>query len=492
MVTRSFDSANLSAPRRLAVKYFIVAMALFAAQLLFGLLASLQFLYPELLYGVLDFSVNRTVHIDAMVVWLLFGFVGSIYWLLEDEARASMVGVGLANLGFWVVTVAVAVVVLVFLLVQTGPGTDFTRWFVMEGREYIEAPRWADIGIVAWGLIFAYNVVGTFIRGRWTGIGVVLALNLVALLGLYLAGMYYMTNISHDQFWWWWVIHLWVEATWEVLVGVILAWALMHLLGVRRLIVTGWLFVEVALMLGFGILGLGHHYFWTGPPEYWFGIGAFFSALEPVPLVAMVVHAIYDSAEHGMRNRNHPAMAWAITHTFGNFIGAGVWGFMQTLPQINLWTHGTQWTASHGHLSFFGAYVTINLMMIYIAVQKWRGDVYMGVIGARWKWALGLLTVGMLGMSVALIIAGYQQSFIERAIGGSTWSAYFEAQADPAFVTAMWWRLIMGFVVLAGYIVLIWDLLVVGRHEERTATEVPREEREFALRPAPEAQPSAG
>ena len=45
--------------------------------------------------------------------------------------------------------------------------------------------------------------------------------------------------------------------------------------------------------------------------------------------------------------------------TFGNFLSAGVWGFIQTLPQINLYTHGTQWPASHGHLAFFGAYATI-------------------------------------------------------------------------------------------------------------------------------------
>jgi hypothetical protein len=40
-----------------------------------------------------------------------------------------------------------------------------------------------------------------------------------------------------------------------------------------------------------------HHYFWIGTPEYWLTIGGFFSALEPIPLVAMVVHAVYDSGE---------------------------------------------------------------------------------------------------------------------------------------------------------------------------------------------------
>ena len=126
----------------------------------------------------------------------------------------------------------------------------------VEGREYIEAPRWADIGIVFCVLVFFYNVAATFMKGRWSGISGVLVLDLVALAGLYVAGMYFTPNISVDQHWWWWVIHLWVEATWEVLVGCIMAWGLMKTLGARRKIVTTWLYVEVALMFGSGILGL--------------------------------------------------------------------------------------------------------------------------------------------------------------------------------------------------------------------------------------------
>ncbi|MCB1735046.1 MAG: cbb3-type cytochrome c oxidase subunit I [Gammaproteobacteria bacterium] len=468
----TFDSTNLNGGQRLAVKYFTVAVVLFVAQILFGLLAGIQYLKPEFLHGILDFSVNRMVHINAMVVWMLYGFIGAVYWLLEDESQHEIVGLKLGNLGFWVLTAAVTVVVLVYLFVQIGPGNDTSLWLINEGREYIEAPRWADIGIVVVVLIFFANVALTFFKGRWTGISGVLVLDLVALAGLYLAGMFYTTNISIDQYWWWWVIHLWVEATWEVMVGTMMAWALMKTIGARRQIVETWLYIEVALMFGSGILGLGHHYFWIGSPNYWLSIGGFFSALEPIPLVAMVVHAVYDSGVHKMKNSNHPALAWLIAHAFGNFFGAGVWGFMQTLPQINMYTHGTQWSASHGHLAFFGAYATINIAFFYVAIQQSRGNNWMGagLAGAwRWKWALGLLHMGVIGMSVTLLIAGYEQSFIERAVGGSTWSAYFEAQQHPWFVQAMWWRQMFGWVTLAGTLLLVWDLLAVGKGDTRPA-----------------------
>lgn len=465
--------STLSAGQKLGIKYFTVAMVLFLAQIVFGLISGLQFLYPDLFYNVLDFNVTRMVHINAMIVWMLYGFIGSVYWLVEDEAGVELVGAKLANVNFWILTLAVTIVVLVYLFVQSGPGETASIWLINEGREYIEAPRWADIGIVICVLIFFYNTAATFMKGRWSGISGTLVLDLIALAGLYVAGMFYTTNISVDQHWWWWVIHLWVEATWEVLVGCIMAWGLIHTLGARRKIVTTWLYIEVALMFGSGILGLGHHYFWIGTPEYWFAIGGFFSALEPIPLVAMVVHAVYDAGRHDFQSRNHPALAWLIAHAFGNFLGAGVWGFMHTLPQINLYTHGTQWTASHGHLAFFGAYATIIIALIYMAIQRLRGDVWMSDglrdSGWKWKWSLGLLNVGVLGMTAALLISGYEQSFVERALGGSDWAAYFKGQTQPWFIQGMYWRMIWGWVTAAGMIILFWDMLTIGRKETRAA-----------------------
>ncbi|MEW5769473.1 MAG: cbb3-type cytochrome c oxidase subunit I [Pseudomonadota bacterium] len=467
-----FDTANLNGGQKLAMKYFAVSLALFGAQVLFGMLAGLQYLKPDFLYGVLDFSVNRTLHVNAMVVWLLYGFMGGVYWILEEEAGHPVVGLWLGNLIFWILTVAVVIVVLVYLLVQVGPADMKTIWFIMEGREYIEAPRWADIGIVVSVLTFFFNVVATFSKGRFSGIAGVLVMDLLALFGIYLAGMFFTPNVSIDQFWWWWVIHLWVEATWEVLVGCIMAYMLIVTLGVRRKIVETWLYIEVALMFGSGILGLGHHYFWIGTPEYWLTIGGFFSALEPVPLVAMVVHAVFDAGVHKLKSTNHPALGWTIAQAFGNFFGAGVWGFMHTLPQINLYTHGTQWSASHGHLAFFGAYATAVIGFFYLAAQKSRGNVWMsgGLVGAwKWKWAMAFLWIGMIGMTVALLIAGYEQSQIERAIEGSTWMGYFAAQGHPWFVQAMKWRQISGWAFTLGYVLLVWDLLSIGRRETRPA-----------------------
>ena len=106
-----------------------------------------------------------------------------------------------------------------------------------------------------------------------------------------------------------------------------------------------------------------------------------------------------------------------------------------------------------------------------MAMQQWRGKVWMaGDLlgnGWKWKWALGLLNLGMVGMTIALLISGYEQSQIERAIEGSTWGGYFMAQMHPWFVQGMWWREGFGLMFTAGYALLVWDLLTIGKTEQR-------------------------
>ena len=49
----------LNVDRRLAIRYFSVAVVLFAAQILFELLAGPQYLLPQFGYNHLDFDVTR-------------------------------------------------------------------------------------------------------------------------------------------------------------------------------------------------------------------------------------------------------------------------------------------------------------------------------------------------------------------------------------------------------------------------------------------------
>jgi len=465
-------SSTLNESKQLATWYFTFAAILFGAQLLFGLVAAIQYVMPGFLFEILDFSIARILHINALVVWMVFAMIGSVYWLLPDETGIDTVGIKVGKLLYWIFVAAIAVVVLVYIFVQVGPADETTIWFITEGREYIEAPRWADWGIVVVVLGFVGNLFLTGMKGNRSGIVTVLMADMIAFAGIYLAGMFFTDNISVDQYWWWWVIHLWVEATWEVFVGAIAAYGLITMIGAHRKVVEMWLWIEVSMLFGSGILGMGHHYFWIGTPEYWWEIGALFSALEPLPLVAMFIHVLYDwgkmQGEQEAKGEavsvinNKPAFTWFVLNAFGNFLGAGIWGFFHTLPQVNLYTHGTQFTSAHGHLAFFGAYATILVGMMYIAVQGKNNIKVMkntkSSLAAVW-----MISGGVMGMTVALTIAGYVQVLVSRAQMGATWAGYFDGQAGMWFAQGMDWRLIMGVVTFVGFLFLAKDLLSIGK-----------------------------
>jgi len=167
---------------------------------------------------------------------------------------------------------------------------------------------------------------------------------------------------------------------------------------------------------------------------------------------------------------NGPAMAWIVANAFGNFLGAGIWGFFHTLPQVNIYTHGTQFTAAHGHLAFFGAYATILIGMMYMGIQGAYGIERMKST-FKSKMGLFLITFGVLGMGVALTIAGYEQVLIERAELGGGWNAFFAAQELPWYVQAQLWRTIMGVVTFVGFIYLVWDMLTIGNQAEKAQQE---------------------
>jgi len=103
--------------------------------------------------------------------------------------------------------------------------------------------------------------------------------------------------------------------------------------------------------------------------------------------------------------------------------------------------------------------------MMYLGIQKAYGLERLKATFNS-KMAIFLITFGVLGMTVALTIAGYEQVLVERAELGAGWDAYFVAQALPWMKQAMMWRMIMGWVTFAGFVYLFIDLLTIAKKQQ--------------------------
>jgi nitric oxide reductase subunit B len=129
----------------------------------------------------------------------------------------------------------------------------------------------------------------------------------------------------------------------------------------------------------------------------------------------MVVFAFYMFWKGSRNHPNKAAILWTLGSATLAFFGAGVWGFMHTLSWINYYTHGTQITAAHAHLAFFGAYVMIVLAIIsYAMPQLRRVQPYNQILN---MWSFWIMSSAMCFMTFTLTFAGVVQTHLQRVMG---------------------------------------------------------------------------
>ncbi|MEJ1296544.1 MAG: cbb3-type cytochrome c oxidase subunit I [Candidatus Sedimenticola sp. (ex Thyasira tokunagai)] len=451
--------------------YFIAAIALFAAQILFGLIIGLQYVVGDFLFPEIPFNVARMVHTNALIVWLLMAFMGAAYYLVPEEAETELFAPWLATLMFWIFLVAAGLTVAGYLLVPYATLADLTMNELLPtmGREFLEQPTITKLGIVIVALAFLFNIGMTILKGRKTVVNLVMLIGLVGLAVFFLFAFYNPTNVVLDKYFWWWTVHLWVEGVWELILGSILAFVLIKVTGVDREVIEKWLYIIIAMTLITGIIGTGHHYFWIGTPEYWQWWGSIFSAMEPIPFFMMTVFAFNMVNKRRREHPNKAATLWALGTAVMAFLGAGVWGFLHTLAPVNFYTHGTQITAAHGHMAFYGAYVMINLTIISYAMPLMRGRNAANSPKQQMleMWAFWLMTISMVFITLFLTGAGILQTYMQRV-----------AEAPQMFMAVQdqialfyWLREISGVIFLIGLLLYIASFFIGQDEPEAVAAE---------------------
>jgi nitric oxide reductase subunit B len=444
-----------------AKPYFIAAIGLFVGQILFGLIMGLQYVVGDFLFPAIPFNVARMVHTNLLIVWLLFGFMGASYYLVPEETETELYSPKLAIITFWVFLVAGALTVLGYLLVPYSTLAAMTGNNILAtmGREFLEQPLITKIGIVIVALSFLFNISMTLLKGRKTSISLVLTLGLLGLAVFFLFSFYNPANLVKDKYYWWWVVHLWVEGVWELILGAILAFVLIKVTGVDREVIEKWLYVIITMTLITGIIGTGHHYYWIGAPEYWQWWGSVFSALEPIPFFMMTVFAFNMVNRRRREHPNKAAVLWALGTGVLAFLGAGLWGFLHTLAPVNYYTHGTQITAAHGHMAFYGAYVAVVLTMISYAMPILRGRAANPEKAQVLEmWAFWLMSIAMVFITLFLTAAGILQVWLQRV---SETPMGFMAVQDQVSIF-YWLREGTGVVFLIGLVLYIISFFIKG------------------------------
>jgi nitric oxide reductase subunit B len=429
--------------QKVAYWFFASAMLLFVLQIVYGFIMGFAHIGYDVLHEWIPFNTARAVHTNLLVMWLLLGFMGTAYFIIPEEADRELASVPLAYIQL-ISFLAVGVIALI--------GFHVNWW---EGRKFLEIPRPLDYLVVINVLVFLGNIGWTAWNAkRHTTTTIVLYMGLLFAALLYLPGMITFDNQTVDSFYRWWVVHLWVEGVWELIMGGILCFLLIKLTGVDREVVEKWLYIIVGLTFLSGILGTGHHYYYIGTPRYWLWIGGIFSALEPLAFLGMAIYALAMARKGGRKHPNKIALTWSLGCAVMAFVGAGFLGIAHTIPQVNMYTHGTLVTAMHGHLAFWGAYAMIVLAMIAYAMPQLTGRKLWDTPMANFSFWTS--NIGMVGMTGAFAVAGISQVVLERRVGLDFLAVQKEIQMH--FIGLV----LAGALFTIGVLMFIWIFLKQG------------------------------
>jgi nitric oxide reductase subunit B len=183
--------------------------------------------------------------------------------------------------------------------------------------------------------------------------------------------------------WRFWIIHLWVEGFFELFATVMVAVIFFQLGLITQFTASRVVYLDAILYLGSGIVGTGHHWYWSGQSTVTMALAAMFSAMEVVPLTLLTLDAwdfIKVTRSQGENSNSEQTIPhkWTfyflIAVGFWNFVGAGVFGFLINLPIVSYFEVGTMLTPNHGHAAMMGVFGMLALALMVFAMRQVSSD----------------------------------------------------------------------------------------------------------------------
>lgn len=467
--------------QRATYKFFAAAAALFVLQITAGVLTVHEFLGLTQFFGIhlsetLPITIVRSWHLQLALMWISACWVGASIFVLSTAVEDTPPGQrGLINLIFTLFVVMVAGdLVGVFM----GPhGLLGEHWNLLgnQGWEFVELGKlWQGMLMVIfilWAIVVARFVIPTWRDNPpWTLPKWLLA-SVISIIVLFISGFVATpeTNFVIADFWRWAVIHMWVEAFFEVFATIVLAY-FMYLMGfVSHNAAARIVYLAALLFLGSGLLGISHNFYWNAKPEATLAIGSVFSTLQVVPLILLTLEAwqFRKTPERLMKEQSVPkdeafgqqeAFIFLLAVNFWNFLGAGVFGFIINLPIVNYYEHGTYLTVNHGHAALMGVYGNLALAaIIFCARYLLRPEAWNKRLITTAFWSINIGLALMVVMD--LFPVGLDQ-FMTVLDHGFWYARSAEYINGATFQTLTWARILGGAIfVLGGVLPLAWFVI---------------------------------
>ncbi len=376
--------------QRATYKFFFVAILLFFLQVCSGVVTINDFVdflgYIGIhIAGAVPVTISRSWHLMLSLYWISTCWIASSIFILPILSKKEVPGQkGLINILFILLFVLVGGSLVGMVMGPLGLMGKWHNFFGHQGWEFVDFGKAYQILLMGifmlWGIVVYRGIKPSLIKHEPWNLPNWIMYSVIGIPLLFISGFVAQpeTNFVIADFWRWMVIHMWVEAFFEVFITVIVSY-LMVLMGlVSRQAAIRVVYFATILFLGTGLLGISHNFYWNAKPVATMALGSVFSTLQFVPLILLTVEA--------WRFKNMPRLAvgdvaykdlgafgfsevflFLIAVNFWNFFGAGVLGIIINLPIMNYFEHGTYLTINHAHAALMGVYGNISLAAFLFA-----------------------------------------------------------------------------------------------------------------------------
>lgn len=475
--------------QRATLKFFVVVVLLFLVQVLAGGALAHYRADPGSFFGFdltvwLPSNLLRTWHLQAAIFWVVTAFVAGGLFLADalgsDEPRGQVRGINL----LWAALVLVVVGSMIGSLIGIRQlAGKLWFWFGNQGWEYLDLGRgWQVLlflGLVFWVVLLARAVAPARRDPERREIATLFLISAATIPLFYLPAFFFgsAARFTVVDTWRFWIVHLWVEAFMELFVTVMVATMFYKLGLVARQTAVRLIYLDALLFLGSGIIGTGHHWFFTGQTTVSMALSSVFSAMEVVPLILLTLDATHfvrlsrqqcDICGKAVSLPHKWTFYFLIAVGVWNFVGAGVFGFLINLPVVSYYEIGTNLTANHAHAAFMGVFGMLAVALLVFALRQVSSEAHWEKMQGYLRVSFWGLNLGLAGMvALNLFPIGVLQLLDVTKHG--YWHARSAEFSSQPLIVALEWARMPGDVVfiLFGVVPLVIVTLLTYRHARR-------------------------
>jgi nitric oxide reductase subunit B len=445
--------------QRATLKFFVVMVLLFLVQVLVGGGLAHYRAQPGSFYGFdlaayLPSNLLRTWHLQLAIFWIVTAYVGGGLFLADAlgscEPRGQVRGINLLWAALALVIGGSMIGELIGIKQWAG---KLWFWFGDQGWEYLELGRaWQVLlilGLVFWVVLLVRAVGPARHDPERREIAILFLISAATIPLFYLPAFFFgsETRFTIVDTWRFWIIHLWVEAFLELFVTVMVATLFFKLGMVTRQTATRVIYLDAFLFLGSGIIGMGHHWYFTGQTMASMALSSIFSAMEVVPLILLTLDATHfvrltrercDICGKSVGLPHKWTFYFLISVGVWNFIGAGVFGFLINLPVVSYYEIGTNLTANHAHAAFMGVFGMLAVALLVFVLREVSSDLHWEKMQRYLRVSFWGLNIGLGGMVVLNLFPTGVLQLLDATQNGY-WHARSTAFSNQPLIVALEW-----------------------------------------------------